>query len=76
MLKRLMARQLVTKTREDKDNRTVRVALTPKGAKLASSCADVASSYEQMAIGSLSPRKAADLRQMLVTIYNNFAGEV
>jgi DNA-binding MarR family transcriptional regulator len=76
MLKRLMARQLITKTREDKDNRTVRVALTPKGAKLAANCAEVAGNYELKALGSISPQKAADLRQMLGTIYENFADEV
>ena len=72
MLNRLMAKQLITKEREDADNRTVRVALTAKGAKMAATCATVASNYEEKAEATLSPRQVAELRQMLATIYRNF----
>lgn len=72
MLKRLMARQLITKKREDRDNRAVRVSLTAKGAKLAESCAEIASNYERQALGIVSGEKAAEFRRMLVAMYRNF----
>ena len=72
MLNRLTAKQLVTKKREDSDNRTVRVSLTAKGAKLAVTCAEVANNYEEKAVASLSPRQSAELRHMLVVVYRNF----
>jgi len=72
MLKRLMAKQIIVKKREDQDNRTVRVSLTPKGTKLAAICVEVASNYQLKTIASFSVQQVAELRHMLVTMYRNF----
>jgi MarR family transcriptional regulator, organic hydroperoxide resistance regulator len=74
-LSRLVAdmhrRGIVSRERPQNDQRSLQVALTPRGAALASRFMPVAAYYENVATGDMTARDAAALRATLVQLYEN-----
>jgi MarR family transcriptional regulator, organic hydroperoxide resistance regulator len=62
---------LVTKQRQLRDNRTVRVSLTPKGMLIARRCTDISTKNNRIAVEGLSRNQIATLRAMLRHLYEN-----
>lgn len=62
---------LLTRDRPENDQRSLQVALTPKGAELASRLMPIAQHYEEVATGAMSAKEAAELKQVLVELYKN-----
>jgi MarR family transcriptional regulator, organic hydroperoxide resistance regulator len=67
-----MARNgLLTRTRPENDQRSLQVALTPRGSLLVSRLMPLAAYYEEVAAGSLSSKEAVALKATLVQLYKN-----
>lgn len=66
----MVERQLVTRVRLPHDERTVRINLTPLGARLAKELASEAQHYEDVAVSVLDPAEIDALREKLVRIYD------
>ena len=62
---------LLTRDRPENDQRSLQVALTPKGAELAGRLMPIAQHYEEVATGAMSAKEAAELKQVLVALYKN-----
>lgn len=62
---------LLTRDRPENDQRSLQVALTPKGAELAGRLMPIAQHYEEVATGAMSAKEAAALKQVLVALYSN-----
>jgi DNA-binding MarR family transcriptional regulator len=66
LLKRLESADLLTRRRDPSDERSVRVALTPRGDELRHAAADVP--IRIAAASGLAPRELAELRDTLTTL--------
>ncbi|MFT8246219.1 MarR family winged helix-turn-helix transcriptional regulator [Roseomonas sp. BN140053] len=64
-------RGLVTRSRPESDQRSLAVALAPRGRALAERLRPRAAHYEQVATGDLKTREAAALKATLVRVYEN-----
>jgi DNA-binding MarR family transcriptional regulator len=62
---------IVSRKRPQSDQRSLQVALTPRGAALASRYMPVAAHYEDVATGNMTARDAAALKATLVQLYEN-----
>jgi len=62
---------LLTRDRPEHDQRSLQVALTPKGAELASRLMPIAQYYEEVATGEMTVKEAAELKAVLVELYKN-----
>jgi DNA-binding MarR family transcriptional regulator len=62
---------LLTRDRPENDQRSLQVALTPKGAELASRLMPIAHHYEDVATGDMSAKEATELKRVLVELYKN-----
>jgi MarR family transcriptional regulator, organic hydroperoxide resistance regulator len=62
---------IVSRERPQNDQRSLQVALTPRGAALASRFMPVAAHYENVATGNMTARDAAALKATLVQLYAN-----
>jgi DNA-binding MarR family transcriptional regulator len=62
---------IVSRERPPNDQRSLQVALTPRGAALAARFMPVAAHYERVATGNMTARDAAALKATLVQIYQN-----
>ena len=62
---------IVSRERRQNDQRSLQVALTPRGAALASRLMPVAAHYENVATGDMTARDAAALKATLVQLYEN-----
>jgi DNA-binding MarR family transcriptional regulator len=62
---------IVSRKRPQSDQRSLQVALTPRGAALTSRYMPVAAHYEDVATGNMTARDAAALKATLVQLYEN-----
>jgi DNA-binding MarR family transcriptional regulator len=62
---------ILTRERPEHDQRSLQVALTPKGAALAERFMPVAAYYEEVAAGSLTAKEAEMLKATLLQLYDN-----
>lgn len=62
---------LLTRDRPENDQRSLQVALTPRGSELAGRLMPIAAYYEEVATGGMSAKEAAELKRVLVELYNN-----
>jgi DNA-binding MarR family transcriptional regulator len=62
---------LLTRDRPENDQRSLQVALTPKGAELAARLMPLAAYYEEVVTGGMSAKEAAELKRVLVELYHN-----
>jgi MarR family transcriptional regulator, organic hydroperoxide resistance regulator len=62
---------IVSRARPQNDQRSLQVALTPRGAALAARFMPVAAHYENVATGNMTARNAAALKATLVQLYEN-----
>jgi DNA-binding MarR family transcriptional regulator len=62
---------LLTRDRPENDQRSLQVALTPKGTELAARLMPIAHHYEDVATGNMSTKEAAELKRVLVELYKN-----
>jgi DNA-binding MarR family transcriptional regulator len=62
---------LISKQRQVRDNRTVRVSLTPKGIVIARRCSEISTRNNRVAVDGLSRTQIATLRGMLRHLYEN-----
>lgn len=62
---------IVSRERPQNNQRSVQVALTPRGAALASRFMPVAAHYETVATGNLTASEAAALKATLLRLYDN-----
>ena len=62
---------IVTRERPQNDQRSLQVALTPRGEALASRFMPVAAHYEKVATGDLTAKDAAALKATLAQLYDN-----
>ncbi len=69
LLAEMQRRGLVTRERPEDDQRSLSVRLTTQGAELAARLIPRAAYYEQVAMGDLSPKRAAQLKAELTQIY-------
>jgi len=63
--------ELISKRRLARDNRTVRVRLTPKGLETARRCSEIASGFNQMLARGLSDEEIVTLTSSLRRLYDN-----
>jgi DNA-binding MarR family transcriptional regulator len=71
ILRRLERRKLVQKTRQDHDNRSVRVSTTGKGRLVAKKCHATAVKHDRMLTRGLSAGRVRALRSALHQLYAN-----
>ena len=71
ILRRLERAKLVEKTRQDHDNRTVRITTTPKGRVLAKKCHHTAVQHDAMLTRGLSAAEVRELKKALSRLYAN-----
>lgn len=71
ILRRLQRAKLIAKTREDHDNRSVKVTPTAKGRAMARKCFDTAVSHERMLTRGLDATQVRDLKAALHQLYAN-----
>jgi len=71
ILRRLARAGLVEKTRQDHDNRSVRITATPKGRPLARRCHDVAVDHDRRLTQGLSAAEVRALKRALGLLYVN-----
>ena len=71
ILRRLERARLVEKTRQDHDNRSVRITTTPKGRALARKCHDTAVKHDEMLTRGLSTAQVRELKKALSRLYAN-----
>jgi MarR family transcriptional regulator, organic hydroperoxide resistance regulator len=62
---------LLTRERPQDNQRSLQVALTPRGAELATRLMPIAAYYEEVAAETLSSREAAALKTTLLQLYEN-----
>jgi DNA-binding MarR family transcriptional regulator len=62
---------MVSRARPQNDQRSLQVALTPRGSALAARFMPVAAHYERVATGNMTARDAARLKATLVQLYEN-----
>lgn len=67
----LERRGLLTRTRPEGDQRSVRIRLTPAGVTLAQRLMPRAAEFERVAVGELAARDEATLKARLRRIYDN-----
>jgi MarR family transcriptional regulator, organic hydroperoxide resistance regulator len=73
ILRRLERGKLIAKVRQEHDNRSVRVLLSPKGRALAKRCFDTAVHHERMLTRGLQAAEVRALKAALERLYSNFA---
>jgi DNA-binding MarR family transcriptional regulator len=61
----------LTRERPENDQRSLQVALTPRGATIASRLMPIAAHYEEVVASSLTPKATAALKATLVELYGN-----
>jgi MarR family transcriptional regulator, organic hydroperoxide resistance regulator len=71
ILRRLERAKLVEKTRQDHDNRSVRITTTPKGRAMAKKCYDTAVKHDAMLTRGLSVAEVRALKKALSHLYAN-----
>jgi DNA-binding MarR family transcriptional regulator len=71
ILRRLVRSGLLTKTRQEHDNRSVKVKLTAKGRPVAKKCYDTAVKHERMLTRGLDAQNVRNLKATLNTLYSN-----
>lgn len=71
ILRRLERAKLVHKTRQDHDNRSVRVTTTPKGRALARKCHATAVKHDRVLTRGLSSAQVRALKSALQKLYRN-----
>jgi len=69
LLTEMQRRGLVTRERPENNQRSLSVGLTKKGAELAARLIPRAAYYEEVAMGELQPKRAAQLKAELRQIY-------
>ncbi len=69
LLTEMQRRGLITRKRPENNQRSLSVATTKKGAELAARLIPRAANYERVAMGDLSPKRAAQLKAELTQIY-------
>ena len=74
LVSRLVRMALVTRSRSEKSNREVVVALSPKGRALVQRLIPIAVKLEQKAGTGLSAKELAVAKRLLSRMYQNFAG--
>ncbi len=74
ILRRLERAKLVEKTRQDHDNRSVRVATTAKGRVLAKKCHDMAVRHDRLLTRGLRAADVRALKGALHRLYANVLG--
>ena len=62
---------LLTRDRPENDQRSLQVALTPRGAELAERLMPLAAYYEEVVTGNMSAKESAELKRVLVELYHN-----
>ncbi len=73
ILRKLSRRGLVNRTRVERDNRAVDVALTPAGARLAATVAKISHAHENVLVKHFSAQEQRLLRALLNRMYENAA---
>lgn len=71
ILRRLARARLVEKTRQDHDNRSVRISTTAKGRALARKCHDMAVEHDRMLTKGLPAAQVRALKRALERLYLN-----
>ena len=71
ILRRLERAKLVQKTRQDHDNRSVKISTTPKGRALARKCHDTSVKHDRMLTRGLSAADVRALKGALQQLYLN-----
>jgi DNA-binding MarR family transcriptional regulator len=75
ILRRLERQKLVEKTRQDHDNRSVKVTTTAKGRAVARKCHDTAVKHDRVLTRGLRPAEVRTLKGALQQLYANVKGE-
>jgi DNA-binding MarR family transcriptional regulator len=73
LVSRLVRGGLVTRSRSEKSNREVVVALSPKGRALVQKLIPIANKLEQTASAGLSAKELAVVKRLLSRMYRNFS---
>ena len=71
ILRRLQRQGLVTRTRQEHDNRSVLVSLTDEGKRIAAVCWESAQAHDALLREGLSAADVAELKRMLRRMYEN-----
>lgn len=71
ILRRLERGKLIAKARQDHDNRSVKVTLTPRGRSMARKCFDTAVKHERMLTRGLDSAQVRELKAALEQLYGN-----
>lgn len=74
ILRRLERAKLIEKTRQDHDNRSVRITTTARGRALARKCHETAVKHDRMLTRGLAPSQVRALKGALQQLYANVNG--